>query len=51
MRYGRRTPETEMPLTAFLELDAIQSFYLHGHKKAELISQDNWNMDFRFMGL
>ncbi len=44
-----RTPETEKPLTAFLELDAIKSIYLHGHKKAELISPDNWNMDFRFM--
>jgi pimeloyl-ACP methyl ester carboxylesterase len=44
-----RTPETEKPLTAFLELDAIKSIYLHGHKKPELISPDNWNMDFRFM--
>ena len=47
--WKNRTPETEKPLTAFLELDAIKSIYLHGHKKAELISPDNWNMDFRFM--
>src|SRR5262249_50823475 len=29
--------------------DAIKSVYLHGHKRPELISPDNWNMDFRFM--
>jgi hypothetical protein len=34
---------------AFLELDAIKSVYLHGHKRPELISPDNWNMDYRFM--
>jgi pimeloyl-ACP methyl ester carboxylesterase len=44
-----RTPETEKPLMAFLELDGIKSLYLQGHKKTELISPDNWNMDFRFM--
>lgn len=44
-----RTPESEKPLMAFLKLDAIKSIYLHGHKKPELISPDNWNMDFRFM--
>jgi pimeloyl-ACP methyl ester carboxylesterase len=47
--WKNRAPETEQPLTAFLELDAIKSIYLHGHKKAGLISPDNWNMDFRFM--
>ena len=31
------------------EVDAIKSVYLHGHKKPELISPDNWNMDFRMM--
>ncbi len=25
--------------------------YLHGYKRPELISPDNWNMDFRFMEL
>lgn len=44
-----RTPETEGPLRAFLELDAIKGIYLHGHQQAERISPDNWNMDFRFM--
>lgn len=47
--WKNRTPETEKPLAAFLEFDAIKSIYLHGHKKPELISPDNWNMDFRFM--
>jgi pimeloyl-ACP methyl ester carboxylesterase len=47
--WKNRTPETEKPLMAFLELDAIKSVYLHGHKQPELISPDNWNMDFHFM--
>jgi pimeloyl-ACP methyl ester carboxylesterase len=47
--WKQRTPETEQPLMPFLELDAIKSVYLHGHKHPELISPDNWNMDFRFM--
>jgi pimeloyl-ACP methyl ester carboxylesterase len=47
--WKNRTPETEAPLAAFLQLDAIKQVYLHGHKNPELISPDNWNMDFRFM--
>lgn len=47
--WKNRTPESEKPLLAFMELDAIKSIYLHGHQNAELISPDNWNMDFRFM--
>ena len=47
--WKKRTLETEKPLMAFLELDAIRSVYLHGHKNPEAISPDNWNMDFRFM--
>ena len=47
--WKNRTPETEKPLMAFLEMDAIRGVYLHGHKKPELISPDNWNMDFHFM--
>jgi pimeloyl-ACP methyl ester carboxylesterase len=47
--WKRRTPETEQPLMAFLELDAIKGVYLHGHKQPELISPDNWNTDYRFM--
>jgi pimeloyl-ACP methyl ester carboxylesterase len=47
--WKKRGPETEKPLMAFMELDAIKGIYLHGHKRPELISPDNWNMDYRFM--
>jgi pimeloyl-ACP methyl ester carboxylesterase len=47
--WKNRTPETEKPLMGFLEIDTIKTAYLHGHKNPELISPDNWNMDFRFM--
>ena len=47
--WKNRTSETEAPLAAFLQLDAIKQVYLHGHKNPELISPDNWNMDFQFM--
>jgi pimeloyl-ACP methyl ester carboxylesterase len=47
--WKNRTPETEKPLSAFLELDAIKQVYLHGHRNPELISPDNWNLDFRSM--
>src|SRR5439155_6528553 len=47
--WKKRSPDTEAPLLAFLGLDGIKSVYLHGHRRPELISPDNWNMDFRFM--
>lgn len=47
--WKNRTPETEEPLAAFLQLEAIKQVYLYGHKNPGLISPDNWNMDFRFM--
>jgi pimeloyl-ACP methyl ester carboxylesterase len=47
--WKNRTPKTEKPLTALLELDSIKGVYLHGHKQPELISPDNWNMDYYFM--
>jgi pimeloyl-ACP methyl ester carboxylesterase len=47
--WKNRTSETEAPLAAFLQLDAIKQVYLYGHRNPELISPDNWNMDFRFM--
>jgi pimeloyl-ACP methyl ester carboxylesterase len=52
LRYAlwkKRGPETEEPLLPFLGLEGIRMVYLHGHKQAERISPDNWNMDFRFM--
>ena len=39
--WKNRTPETEKPLMAFLERDAIRSVYLHGHKNPDAISPDN----------
>ncbi len=47
--WKNRNPETEAPLMPFLTIDGIRMVYLHGHKRPELISPDNWNMDFRFM--
>ena len=47
--WKNRTPETEQGVAGLLELETIQAIYLHGHKRPELISPDNWNMDFRFM--
>jgi len=44
-----RTPEAEAPLYGFLQLETIRQVYLYGHKDPEIISPDNWNMDFRFM--
>src|SRR5215210_8404506 len=47
--WKNRTPETEEPLYGFLQLDVIKQIYLQGHKNPELISPDNWEMDYRFM--
>jgi pimeloyl-ACP methyl ester carboxylesterase len=47
--WKNRTPETEKPLYGFLQLDVIKQVYLHGHKNPELISPDNWDVDYRFM--
>jgi hypothetical protein len=45
----RRGSDTETPLLPFLALDGTKMLYLHGHKRPELISPDNWNTDFQFM--
>ena len=47
--WKNRTSETEKPLYGFLQFDVIKQIYLHGHKNPELISPDNWNIDYRFM--
>ncbi len=47
--WKNRTPETEQGVAGLLELETMQAIYLHGHPRPELISPDNWNMDFRFM--
>jgi pimeloyl-ACP methyl ester carboxylesterase len=44
-----RTPASEEGVTGLLEFDTIKAIYLHGHKHPDLISPDNWNMDFCFM--
>jgi pimeloyl-ACP methyl ester carboxylesterase len=44
-----RTSETEKPLYGFLQLDVIKQVYLQGHKNPDLISPDNWIMDYRYM--
>lgn len=47
--WKNRSPETEKPLAAFLTHDAIQGIYIHGARRPELISPDNWESDFGFM--
>jgi pimeloyl-ACP methyl ester carboxylesterase len=47
--WKNRTLEAEKPLYEFLQLEVIKQVYLHGHKNPELISPDNWNVDYRFM--
>jgi pimeloyl-ACP methyl ester carboxylesterase len=47
--WKNRSPETEKPLTAFLEDDTIKSIYLFGAENPERISPDNWASDSAFM--
>jgi pimeloyl-ACP methyl ester carboxylesterase len=47
--WKKRTAESEQGVSGLLELETIKAVYLHGHKHPDLISPDNWNMDFRFM--
>jgi pimeloyl-ACP methyl ester carboxylesterase len=47
--WADRGPESEAPLEAFLEPDAVKSIYLTGHRRPEVISPDNWNMDLFFL--
>ena len=47
--WKNRSAETEAPLAGFLTHDAIKSIYLHGSKRPELMSPDNWESDFGFM--
>lgn len=48
--WKNRTPESEQGVAGLLEFDTIKAVYLHGHKRPDLISPDNWNMDSHFMG-
>ncbi|HEU6450931.1 MAG TPA: alpha/beta hydrolase [Gemmatimonadaceae bacterium] len=47
--WKNRSPETEAPLLGFLEKETIRSIYLHGAKRPELVSPDNWESDSAFM--
>jgi len=47
--WKERTPKTEQGVAGLLEFATIRDIYLHGHKHPDLISPDNWNMDFRFV--
>src|SRR5215475_12282198 len=44
-----RTPETEQGVAGLLEADTVKTVYLHGSKRPELISPDNWNSDIAFL--
>jgi pimeloyl-ACP methyl ester carboxylesterase len=47
--WKNRTLETEQGVAGLLEFETVKAIYLHGHKRPELISPDNWNLDFRFL--
>jgi len=47
--WQNRSPEAEEPLLNFLTPDTIRAIYLHGAKRPELISPDNWESDAAFM--
>jgi pimeloyl-ACP methyl ester carboxylesterase len=44
--WHNRTPENEETVAGLLAYDTVKTIYLHGVKRAELISPDNWNSDF-----
>jgi pimeloyl-ACP methyl ester carboxylesterase len=44
-----RTSEVEKQLEAFMDPATVKQIYLHGHKRPELVSPDNWNMDAAFL--
>jgi pimeloyl-ACP methyl ester carboxylesterase len=47
--WQHRSPESEAPLHAFLSPETIRAIYLHGARRPELISPDNWESDVGFM--
>ncbi len=44
--WHRRTPENEAAVAGLLNYETVQAVYLHGAQRPELISPDNWNLDF-----
>jgi pimeloyl-ACP methyl ester carboxylesterase len=47
--WKERTAANEQGVAGLLEFETVKTVYLHGHKHPELISPDNWNMDYRFL--
>ena len=47
--WANRSAQTEAPLEAFLEPEAVKAIYLTGHADPTKISPDNWNMDLHFL--
>ncbi len=47
--WKNRSPETEAPLHGFLTPETIRTIYLHGARRPELISPDNWESDVAFL--
>jgi pimeloyl-ACP methyl ester carboxylesterase len=47
--WKQRTPETERPLLGFLTRETIKTIYLHGARRAELVSPDAWESDIAFL--
>jgi len=47
--WKHRSPDTETPLLGFLTRDTVKTIYLHGAKRPELISPDNWESDLAFL--
>jgi pimeloyl-ACP methyl ester carboxylesterase len=47
--WSNRTPETEAPLAAFVEHDAVRSVYTTGHPDLTKITPDNWHMDLYYL--
>jgi pimeloyl-ACP methyl ester carboxylesterase len=47
--WKKRSPETEQPLLGFLTRETIKTIYLHGAKRPERVSPDNWESDVAFM--
>ncbi|HMF43024.1 MAG TPA: alpha/beta hydrolase [Polyangia bacterium] len=43
--WKQRTPEVEKQLESFMDPATVKQIYLHGHKRPELISPDNWVVD------
>jgi pimeloyl-ACP methyl ester carboxylesterase len=47
--WQHRSPGTEAPVHTFLSAETIRAIYLHGARRPELISPDNWESDVAFM--